>query len=72
METKSIIAEIKTHISVGENVQELSRAKSKNTKMEENIRKLEDQPKTSNIKIISPREREQGTSGKELICKIIQ
>lgn len=72
METKSIIAEIKTHISVGENVQELSRAKSKNTKMEENIRKLEDQPKTSNIKIISPRERELGTSGKELICKIIQ
>ena len=40
--------------------------------MEENIRKLEDQPKRSNIKIISPREREQGTYGKELICKIIQ
>lgn len=71
METKRIVAEIKTR-KCGENVQELSREKSKNTKMEENIRKLEDQPKRSNIKIISPREREQGTYGKELICKIIQ
>ena len=71
LEIKRIIAEIKTH-KCWRKCSGTFQREEKNTKIEESIRKFEDQSRSSNIKIIRVPERENRTHREEIIYEIIQ